>query len=74
MSAKNKTAKQLANQETVLRLKRTLNPITGLPYTYQEIAAKLGVTPMTPHRYVPKPIRDKACPQCLRELETEVTP
>ena len=67
-----KTPKQHdQDRDRVLKLKRTKNPTTGLPYTYKEIADKLGVTAMTPLRWVPKPMRDKCCPQCLRELEVE---
>lgn len=67
-----KTNKQAERYRAeVLRLKRTKNPATGLPYTYAEIAAKMNVTAMQPHRWIPKPLRDRCCPTCLRELEVE---
>lgn len=74
MATKSKSTREQErnrNRDEVLRLKRTMNPATGLPYTYAEIAALMHVTPMTPHRYVPKPMRDRCCPMCLRLLEVE---
>jgi len=57
----------LDRQNQILRLKRTLNPQTGEPFTLAEIADRIGLRSKNAVFYYVKELKN-VCPGCLRKL------
>jgi hypothetical protein len=59
---------------TILKLKRTMSPVTLQPLSYREIGAKVGMTGANvSHHVLKNKLTTGACPTCLRKLEKEKT-